>query len=101
MADTTLYSHYADFTRISRYTDKFATFTETERPYTRLTFSGEYYSARRWLTEEFKSLGLHWHIDSGGSLIGRRPAGPHFTGPQTVLSAHISTQFRLVVALTV
>ena len=92
MADTALYSHYADPIRIGRYTNKFTVFTETERPYTRLIFSDEFYSARRWLTEEFKSLGLHCHIDSGCSLIGRRPAGPHFTASQTVIiGSHIDT----------
>ena len=50
MADKTQYSYYADPIRIRRYAEQFATFTKTERPNTRLIFSGEYYSVRRCLT---------------------------------------------------
>jgi N-carbamoyl-L-amino-acid hydrolase len=49
-------------------------FTEADRPYTRLVFSPEFDAARNWLADAFAGAGLDCHIDSGGNLIGTRTA---------------------------
>jgi N-carbamoyl-L-amino-acid hydrolase len=61
-------------TRIATTIDKLASFTEVDRPYTRLVFSPEFDAARNWLADAFAAAGLVCHIDSGGNLIGTRPA---------------------------
>jgi N-carbamoyl-L-amino-acid hydrolase len=64
----------AQTARIAAAIDKLASFTEADRPYTRLVFSPEFDAARNWLADAFVSAGLDCHIDSGGNLIGTRPA---------------------------
>ena len=64
----------AQIARISASIDKLASFTEADRPYTRLVFSPEFDTARHWLAGAFAAAGLFCHIDSGGSLIGTRTA---------------------------
>jgi len=60
--------------RIAAIIDKLASFTEADRPYTRLIFSPEFDVARNWLADAFAAAGLVCHIDSGGNLIGTRTA---------------------------
>ena len=64
----------AQTARIAVAIDKLASFTETDRPYTRLVFSPEFDAARNWLADAFAGAGLVCHIDSGGNLIGTRTA---------------------------
>ena len=64
----------AQTARIAAAIDKFASFTEADRPYTRLVFSPEFDAARHWLADAFAAAGLVCHIDSGGNLIGTRTA---------------------------
>ena len=64
----------AQTARIAAAIDKLASFTEADRPYTRLVFSPEFDTARNWLADVFAAAGLVCHIDSGGNLIGTRPA---------------------------
>jgi len=86
------YQTYSDADRITHYNEKLASFTEADRPYTRLVFSKEYHAARAWLSDEFQALGLECHSDAGGNLIGRRQAGAQATAPQTVIiGSHIDT----------
>ena len=86
------YQTYSDADRITHYNEKLASFTEADRPYTRLVFSKEYHAARAWLSDEFQALGLECHSDAGGNLIGRRQAGAQATVPQTVIiGSHIDT----------
>ena len=86
------YQNYSDSDRIAHYNEKLASFTEADRPYTRLVFSTEYHAARAWLSDEFRALGLECHYDAGGNLIGRRQAGAHVMAPQTVIiGSHIDT----------
>ena len=62
----------AQTARIAAAIDKLASFTEADRPYTRLVFSPEFDAARNWLADAFAAAGLVCHIDSGGNLIGTR-----------------------------
>ena len=64
----------AQTARIAAAIDKLASFTEADRPYTRLVFSPEFDAARNWLADAFAAAGLVCHIDSGGNLIGTRTA---------------------------
>ena len=64
----------AQTARIAAAIDKLASFTEADRPYTRLVFSPEFDAARDWLANAFAAAGLVCHIDSGGNLIGTRTA---------------------------
>ena len=64
----------AQTARINAAIDKLASFTEADRPYTRLVFSPEFDAARQWLADAFAAAGLFCHIDSGGNLIGTRTA---------------------------
>ena len=64
----------AQTARIAAAIDELASFTEVDRPYTRLVFSPEFDAARNWLADAFAVAGLVCHIDSGGNLIGTRPA---------------------------
>ncbi|MDC1118495.1 Zn-dependent hydrolase [Alphaproteobacteria bacterium] len=64
----------AQTARINAAIDKLASFTEADRPFTRLVFSPEFDAARHWLADAFAAAGLFCHIDSGGNLIGTRTA---------------------------
>jgi beta-ureidopropionase / N-carbamoyl-L-amino-acid hydrolase len=64
----------AQTARIAAAIDKLASFTEADRPYTRLVFSPEFDAARSWLAGAFAAAGLVCHIDLGGNLIGTRIA---------------------------
>ena len=67
-------SDTAQTARINAAIDRLASFTEADRPYTRLVFSPEFDAARNWLADAFVEARLVCHIDSGGNLIGTRTA---------------------------
>ncbi|MGX9417765.1 hydantoinase/carbamoylase family amidase [Vibrio sp. WJH972] len=48
-----------------------AEFTESDRLYTRRSFSPLFLEGRKWLTKQMEMLGLKTHIDAAGNLIGR------------------------------
>ena len=57
-------------TYIKKCIKELAEITERNKPYTRLVFSEEFYSARRWLAREFNKLDLSIRTDHAGNLIG-------------------------------
>ena len=65
-------------------------FTEKSRPFTRLVFSQEFYDARAWLTDQFKSLGLLISTDEAGNLIGTLNSKNH-TDKIVMIGSHIDT----------
>jgi len=65
-------------------------FTEKRRPFTRLVFSQEFYDARAWLTDQFKSLGLLISTDEAGNLIGTLNSKNH-TDKIVMIGSHIDT----------
>ncbi|MEK9912019.1 MAG: Zn-dependent hydrolase, partial [Candidatus Puniceispirillum sp.] len=71
--------------------DQLAAITETDRPYTRLVFSAEFDRGRDWLSGVFAEAGLACHIDSGGSLIGRRVASGTAPRKKIIVGSHIDT----------
>jgi len=91
----------AQTARIAAAIDKLASFTEADRPYTRLVFSPEFDAARHWLADAFAAAGLFCHIDSGGNLIGTRTAnleranwrqaGGGKAGRKVLIGSHIDT----------
>ena len=87
----------AQTARIAAAIDKLASFTEADRPYTRLVFSPEFDAARHWLADAFAAAGLVCHIDSGGNLIGTRTAnlkkanGDKADGTKVLIGSHIDT----------
>jgi len=93
------YQIYSDADRITHYNEKLASFTEADRPYTRLVFSKEYHAARAWLSDEFQALGLECHSDAGGNLIGRRQAGAQATARRQLLLARTLIPCPLVGAM--
>ena len=79
-------------TRITDTIDQLATFTEPERPHTRLVFSSEFEQARLWLRETFVAAGLSCHVDAGGNLVGVLKARTDEPCPDKVLlGSHIDT----------
>ena len=48
-----------------------ARLTESERPFTRRSFSPLFSEGRAWLRRRFRDAGLDTRIDAGGNLIGR------------------------------
>jgi N-carbamoyl-L-amino-acid hydrolase len=87
----------AQIARINAAIDKLASFTEADRPYTRLVFSPEFDAARKWLADAFVGAGLVCHIDSGGNLIGTRTAhlkranGSEADRTKVLIGSHIDT----------
>jgi N-carbamoyl-L-amino-acid hydrolase len=87
----------AQIARINAAIDKLASFTEADRPYTRLVFSPEFDAARKWLADAFAGAGLVCHIDSGGNLIGTRTAhlkranGSEADRTKVLIGSHIDT----------
>ena len=87
----------AQTARIAAAIDKLASFTEADRPYTRLVFSPEFDAARNWLADAFAAAGLVCHIDSGGNLIGTRTAnlepadGDKAGRAKVLIGSHIDT----------
>ena len=83
--------------RIAAAIEKLASFTEADRPYTRLVFSPEFDAARNWLADAFAGAGLVCHIDSGGNLIGTRTAhlkwanGSEADQAKVLIGSHIDT----------
>src|SRR5210317_1002984 len=65
-------------------------FTEKSRPFTRLVFSQEFYDARAWLTDQFKSLGLLVSTDDAGNLIGTLNS-KNYTDKIVLIGSHIDT----------
>ncbi|MDQ0323889.1 N-carbamoyl-L-amino-acid hydrolase [Pararhizobium capsulatum DSM 1112] len=59
--------------RIQGRIDKLSTFTDPDKPWSRIAFGENHRKARAWLTEEMRSLGMAVEIDAGGNLIGRLP----------------------------
>lgn len=79
-----------DEARIRARIERLATFTETERPYTRRAFGAYYDEARAWLAGEFRAAGLDPEIDAGGNLVGRR-AGLDPDAGALAAGSHIDT----------
>ncbi len=85
------YKTFANPDRIGARIDQLAAITETDRPYTRLVFSAEFDRGRDWLSGVFAEAGLACHIDSGGSLIGRRVAAGTAPRKKIIVGSHIDT----------
>lgn len=66
-----------------------AEMTETERPWTRRSFSPEFMKGRAWLEARFREAQLETRIDAGGNLIGKRPG--EIGGPPIVIGSHSDT----------
>ena len=79
----------AQIARINTAIDKLASFTEADRPYTRLVFSPEFDAARHWLADAFAAAGLFCLIDSGGNLIGTRTANLEMANLRPVSYTHL------------
>ena len=86
------FSYYSDLQRIETAVKTLASFTEPDRPFTRLVFSPEFKQARQWLELEFTKAGLDCHVDKGGNLIGLREAEEYaHKQKKIILGSHIDT----------
>jgi len=61
--------------------------TETDKPYTRRSFSPLFLEGRAWLTQRMKEAGLTPRIDTAGNLIGRLE-GTHPAAGVIVVGSH-------------
>lgn len=59
--------------RLFRRITELSRLTESDRPWTRRSFSSLFLQGRAWLAREFEAAGLTVSIDPGGNLVGRRP----------------------------
>ena len=68
--------NFVDLNFIEKCISQLASFTEKNRPFTRLVFSEEFIQGRDWLTQKFKELNLIF----GGNNQNRteRPCGTGF-----------------------
>ena len=64
------YTKYSDIKFIEKGINELGVITESNRPYTRLVFSDEFYAGRDWLSSQFQMLGIQKSIDEAGNLIG-------------------------------
>ena len=64
------YTKYSDIKFIEKGINELGVITESNRPYTRLVFSDEFYAGRDWLSNQFQMLGIQKSIDEAGNLIG-------------------------------
>ncbi|MAW82842.1 MAG: Zn-dependent hydrolase [Crocinitomicaceae bacterium] len=86
------FSYYSDPRRIEMAVKTLASFTEPDRPFTRLVFSPEFKQARQWLEAEFTKAGLNCYVDQGGNLIGLRQAVEDTSEQKKVIiGSHIDT----------
>ena len=86
------FTYYSDPQRIQKTVKTLASFTEADRPFTRLVFSPEFKQARQWLEFEFRKAGLDCHVDKGGNLIGLRQAVDDASEQKKVIiGSHIDT----------
>ncbi|MGD0504973.1 MAG: Zn-dependent hydrolase [Steroidobacteraceae bacterium] len=61
--------------------------TESDRPYTRRSFSPLFDEGRAWLTERMRETDLVTRVDAAGNLLGRR-GGKHPAWPAIVVGSH-------------
>ena len=86
------FAYYSNPQRIETSVKTLASFTEADRPFTRLVFSSEFKQARQWLKAEFTKAGLICHVDNGGNLIGlRRAVDDASEQKKIVIGSHIDT----------
>ena len=52
------YTKYSDIKFIEKGINELGVITESNRPYTRLVFSDEFYAGRDWLSSQFQMLGI-------------------------------------------
>ena len=64
------YTKFSDIKFIEKGINELGIITESNRPYTRLVFSDEFYAGRDWLSSQFQMLGIQKSIDEAGNLIG-------------------------------
>ena len=76
--------------RLFRRITELSRLTESDRPWTRRSFSSLFLQGRAWLAREFEAAGLSVSIDAGGNLIGRCP-GRDLTLAPIVTGSHSDT----------
>ena len=86
------FTQYSDPERIEKAIATLSSFTEPDRPFTRLVFSPEFGTARGWLKEQFEAANLECHIDAGGNLVGiRKAAGTGKATKKVIIGSHSDT----------
>ena len=89
---TPTFTHYSNAERIETAIATLSSFTEPDRPFTRLVFSPEFSKAREWLRAQFEAAGLDCQIDSGGNLVGvRKTTRENPEGKKVILGSHSDT----------